>query len=40
MKPYGRFELDMNTRLDLDLTARAAVPGPRITEGRPAAAPQ
>lgn len=30
VNPYGRFELDMNSRLDLDLAARAAtVPGPR-----------
>lgn len=33
---YGRFELDMNRRLDLDLTARAAaVPVPRTPEGEP-----
>ncbi|MFE5112910.1 hypothetical protein [Streptomyces sp. NPDC056663] len=39
MNPYGRFELDMNSRLDLDLTARAAtVPGPRIPQGETAAA--
>ncbi|MCX4506709.1 transposase [Streptomyces anulatus] len=29
VNPYGRFELDMNSRLDLDLTAPATVPGPR-----------
>ncbi|GGR37091.1 hypothetical protein [Streptomyces roseolus] len=30
MNPYGRFELDMNSSLDLDLTAPArAVPAPR-----------
>lgn len=34
--PYGRFELDMNRRLDLDLTARDALPRPRAPEGRPA----
>ncbi len=36
VNPYGRFELDMNRRLDLDLTARDAVPRPRAPEGRPA----
>lgn len=42
VNPYGRFELDMNSRLDLglDLTATAAtVPGPRAPEGHAAAAP-
>ncbi|MFJ8768956.1 Tn3 family transposase [Streptomyces clavifer] len=29
VNPYGRFELDMNSRLDLDLPTRAAMPGPR-----------
>ncbi|MDF6016974.1 hypothetical protein [Streptomyces sp. JH34] len=30
MNPYGRFELDMNSRLALDLTALAATePAPR-----------
>ncbi|MFF1411238.1 Tn3 family transposase [Streptomyces sp. NPDC058289] len=29
VNPYGRFELDMNSRLDLDLSIRATVPGPR-----------
>lgn len=30
INPYGRFELDLNSRLELDLAARAAtVPGPR-----------
>jgi hypothetical protein len=38
VNPYGRFELDLNRRLDLDLTARDAVPGPRTPEGGPAAA--
>lgn len=38
VNPYGRFELDMNSRLDLDLTAQAAVvPGQRSPEGAPAA---
>lgn len=36
--PYGRFELDMNRHLDLDLTARDTVPVPRAPEGRLAAA--
>lgn len=39
VNPYGRFELDMNRRLDLDPTARDALPAPRIPEDRPAAAP-
>ncbi|MCW2876812.1 MAG: putative transposase [Sphaerisporangium sp.] len=26
VNPYGRFELDMNSRLDLDLSIRATVP--------------
>ncbi|MER6694220.1 Tn3 family transposase [Streptomyces minutiscleroticus] len=38
VNPYGRFELDTNRRLDPDLTARDAVPGPRAPEGGPAAA--
>jgi hypothetical protein len=29
VNPHGRFELDMNSRLDLDLSIRATVPGPR-----------
>ncbi|MFE9250091.1 Tn3 family transposase [Streptomyces sp. NPDC007088] len=29
---YGRFELDMNSRLDPDLSIRATVPGPRTTQ--------
>lgn len=29
VNPYGSFELDMNSRLDLDLSVQAAVPGPR-----------
>ncbi|WP_307805919.1 Tn3 family transposase [Streptomyces chrestomyceticus] len=39
VNPYGRFELDTNSRLDLDLTARIpAVPRPRIPEGELATA--
>jgi len=33
VNPYGRFELDMNRRLDLDLATRA-VPGPRTLQGK------
>ncbi|MGW0807698.1 hypothetical protein [Nonomuraea sp. NPDC002799] len=29
---YGRFELDMNSRLDLDLSIRATVPGLRTPQ--------
>ncbi|MCW2931154.1 MAG: hypothetical protein JWM19_2116 [Actinomycetia bacterium] len=36
MNPYGRFELDMNRRLDLDLTVRT-MPGPRTPADEPAA---
>jgi hypothetical protein len=36
---YGRFELDMNSRLDLDLSIRATVPGPPTPHGEAAAAP-
>ncbi|WP_222724111.1 Tn3 family transposase [Streptomyces sp. OR43] len=36
VNPYGRFELDMNRRLDLDLTARI-VPSPRAPGDEPAA---
>ena len=36
---YGRFELDMNSRLDLDLSVRATVPGPRTGQAEAAAAP-
>ncbi|MET9387019.1 Tn3 family transposase [Streptomyces sp. NPDC002928] len=39
VNPYGRFELDMSTRLDLDLSVRATVPGPRTPQGETAAAP-
>jgi hypothetical protein len=41
VNPYGQFELDMNSRLDLglSLTAGAAtVPGPRTPQGETAAA--
>ncbi|MEV7053209.1 MULTISPECIES: hypothetical protein [Streptomyces] len=34
VNPYGRFELDMNSRLDLDLSIRATVPGPRTRRTR------
>jgi hypothetical protein len=34
VNPYGRFELDMNTRLDLGLaSAVATVPSPRSPHG-------
>ncbi|MEV0039818.1 hypothetical protein [Streptomyces sp. NPDC050804] len=39
VNPYGRFELDMNSRLDLDLSLRVAVPGPRTGQPEAAAAP-
>ncbi|MFE7979888.1 Tn3 family transposase [Streptomyces shenzhenensis] len=40
VNPYGRFELDMHSRLGLDLTGRSAtVPGPRTREDETAAAP-
>jgi hypothetical protein len=40
MNPYGRFELDMNSRLELDLAPTAnAVPGPRRPESENATAP-
>ncbi|WP_277335767.1 Tn3 family transposase [Streptomyces sp. JH34] len=36
VNPYGRFELDMHSRLGLDLTARSAtVPGPPPARTRP-----
>ncbi len=38
MNPYGRFGLDMNTRLDLDLSVRATVPGPSTPRGGETAA--
>ncbi|MFF1542171.1 transposase [Streptomyces sp. NPDC058291] len=37
--PYGRSELDMNSRLDLDLSMRATVPGPRAPQVEAAAVP-
>nr|WP_214661070.1 Tn3 family transposase [Streptomyces polyasparticus] len=37
VNPYGRFELDMNSRLQLDLSA-TAVPGPRSPQGQAAPA--
>jgi hypothetical protein len=39
VNPYGRFELDMNNRLDLDLSIRATVPGPRTPQDETAAVP-
>ncbi|MFJ9683570.1 hypothetical protein ACIRP2_36875 [Streptomyces sp. NPDC101194] len=40
VNPYGRFELDMNSRLDLDPTAMAVtVPGPRSPQGEITPAP-
>ncbi|MFJ6087981.1 transposase [Streptomyces sp. NPDC092369] len=40
VNPYGRFELDMNSRLDLDLAAtEATVAGPRSPHGESAGAP-
>ncbi|MFD8990358.1 Tn3 family transposase [Streptomyces goshikiensis] len=39
VNPYGRFELDMNSRLDLDLSIRATVPGPRTLHGEAASIP-
>ncbi|MEV1070143.1 Tn3 family transposase [Streptomyces sp. NPDC050263] len=39
VNPYGRFELDMNSRLDLDLSVRPTVPGPRTPQEEAAAAP-
>ncbi|WLQ44681.1 Tn3 family transposase [Streptomyces laculatispora] len=38
VNPYVRFELDMNSRLDLDLPIRAAEPGPRAPQEETAAA--
>ncbi|WP_338145719.1 Tn3 family transposase [Streptomyces scabichelini] len=39
VNPYGRFELDMTSRLDLDLAATAATaPGPRSPQGEAAPA--
>jgi hypothetical protein len=40
VNPYGRFELDMNSRLELDLATTAkAVPGLRRPESESATAP-
>lgn len=39
VNPYGRFELDMNSRLDLDLAVAVRVPGPRRAQNVVAAAP-
>ncbi|MET9572902.1 Tn3 family transposase [Streptomyces virginiae] len=40
VNPYGRFELDMNSRLELDLATTAkVVPGPRRPESESATAP-
>lgn len=40
VNPYGRFELDMNSRVDLDPVNRAATfPGPRSPQGRSIPAP-
>ncbi|GGT56266.1 hypothetical protein GCM10010271_70140 [Streptomyces kurssanovii] len=37
VNPYSRFQLDTNSRLDPDLTARAAsVPAPRIPQAESA----
>ncbi|MEV4503076.1 Tn3 family transposase [Streptomyces klenkii] len=36
VNPYGRFELDVNSRLDPDLSIRATVPGPRTPQGEAA----
>ncbi|MFE4588736.1 hypothetical protein [Streptomyces laurentii] len=35
--PYGRFELDLNSHLDL--AAAASVPGPRNAQGEPVTTP-
>ena len=35
----SRFELDMNRRLDLDLSLRATVPGTRVPQEEEAVAP-
>jgi hypothetical protein len=38
VNPYGRFELDMDSRLELGPTASAPVPGPRSAQGEAAPA--
>ncbi|MFF1696493.1 Tn3 family transposase [Streptomyces sp. NPDC058257] len=41
VNPYGRFERDMNCRLDLDLASRAAtIPGPRSPQSGVIPAPR
>ncbi|TXS19782.1 MULTISPECIES: Tn3 family transposase [unclassified Streptomyces] len=37
VNPYGRFELDMNSRLDLALVAAVTVPGPRSPQSEASA---
>ncbi|MCX4792368.1 transposase [Streptomyces sp. NBC_01221] len=37
VNPYGRFELDMNSRLDLELAAAVTVPGPRSPQSEASA---
>ncbi|MEU9181866.1 Tn3 family transposase [Streptomyces sp. NPDC048550] len=40
VNPYGRFELEMNSRLDLELPVQGVkVPGPRASEGLRAGQP-
>lgn len=39
VNPYGRFELDMNRRLNLDLVAVSAVPSPRSPQEEAALTP-
>ncbi|MFB8139277.1 Tn3 family transposase [Streptomyces parvus] len=38
VNPYGRFELDMNSRLDLEAVAAVTVPGPRSPQSEASAA--
>lgn len=37
VNPYGRFELDMDSHLEVAATAAARVPGPRTAPGTPTA---
>ncbi|WP_331746181.1 transposase (plasmid) [Streptomyces sp. NBC_00846] len=37
VNPYGRFELGMNSRLDLELAAAVTVPGPRSPQSEASA---
>jgi hypothetical protein len=37
--PYSLFEVDMNRRLDPGLSARSALPGPRIPGGETVTVP-